>query len=85
MERLDYTKGIPERLEALNIFFRKYPQYQQRFTFIQLGPQSRIHIPSYKQLNALVDSWQEEINSQYAQGRWKPVVVLKGTIPRRRW
>lgn len=78
VDRLDYTKGIPERMEALNIFFRKYPQYHQRFTFIQLGPQSRLHIPSYKQLNAVVDSWQEEINAQYAQGRWKPVIVLKG-------
>lgn len=79
VDRLDYTKGIPERLEALKIFFRKYPQYRQRFTFIQLGPQSRLHIPSYKQLNALVDSWQEEINLEYGQGRWKPVIVLKGT------
>ncbi len=77
VDRLDYTKGIPERLEAINIFFRKYPQYQQRFIFIQLGPQSRLHIPSYKQLNALVDSWEEEINSQYAQGRWKPLILLK--------
>jgi len=78
VDRLDYTKGIPERLEAIDIFFRKYPQYHQRFTFIQLGPQSRLHIQSYKQLNALVDSWEEEINSKYGQGRWKPVIVLKG-------
>ncbi|MCE5243023.1 MAG: trehalose-6-phosphate synthase [Syntrophobacteraceae bacterium] len=77
VDRLDYTKGIPERMEALNIFFHKYPQYHRRFTFVQLGPQSRLHIPSYKQLNALVDSWQEDINAQYAQGRWKPVIVLK--------
>jgi trehalose 6-phosphate synthase len=77
VDRLDYTKGIPERLEALDIFFRKYPQYQQRFTFIQLGPQSRLHIPTYQELNAKVDYWHEMINSTYAQGRWKPVVVLK--------
>ncbi|MBM4284917.1 MAG: trehalose-6-phosphate synthase [Deltaproteobacteria bacterium] len=78
VDRLDYTKGIPERLEAVDIFFRKYPQYRERFTFIQLGPLSRLHIQSYKELNALVDSWEEEINSQYAQGRWKPVLVFKG-------
>lgn len=78
VDRLDYTKGIPERLEAIDIFFRKYPQYQKRFSFIQLGPQSRLHIPSYQELNAKVDYWQEMINSTYAQGRWKPVIVLKG-------
>jgi len=78
VDRLDYTKGIPERLEAIDLFFRKYPQYQKRFTFIQLGPQSRLHIPSYKELNTQVDYWEEMINSTYAQGRWKPVIVLKG-------
>jgi trehalose-6-phosphate synthase len=78
VDRLDYTKGIPERFEAIDTFFRKYPHYQQRFTFIQLGPPSRFQIESYKQLNALIDSWEEEINAKYGQGRWKPVIVLKG-------
>ena len=78
VDRLDYTKGIPERFEAIDIFFRKYPQYQQQFTFIQLGPRSRLQIESYKQLNALIDSWEEEINAKYGQGRWKSVIVLKG-------
>ncbi len=78
VDRLDYTKGIPERLEAVDIFFQKYPQYQQQFTFIQLGPQSRLHIPSYKDLNTTVDYWEEKINSSHAKGRWKPVIILKG-------
>ena len=77
VDRLDYTKGIPERFEAIDFFFRKYPHYQQRFTFIQLGPRSRLQIESYKQLNARIDSWEEEINAKYGQGRWKPVIVLK--------
>jgi trehalose 6-phosphate synthase len=80
VDRLDYTKGIPERLEAVNIFFQKYPQYQGRFTFIQLGPVSRLNIPQYKQLNALVDSLEVEINSRYALGRWKPVIVVKAHL-----
>jgi trehalose 6-phosphate synthase len=80
LDRLDYTKGIPERLEALDIFFQKYPQYQRRFTFMQLGPQSRVHIPEYKALNARVDSLEEEINSKYRTGRWKPLLVHKGHL-----
>jgi alpha,alpha-trehalose-phosphate synthase [UDP-forming] len=77
VDRLDYTKGICERLEALDIFFQKYPQYQRRFTFIQLAPPSRVQIPEYKRLNSRVESLQEEINSKYASGRWRPVVFLK--------
>jgi trehalose 6-phosphate synthase len=80
LDRFDYTKGIPERLEALKIFFQKYPQYQGRFTFIQLGPLSRQHIKSYKRLTAKVDFLEEEINSEYGFGRWKPLLVLKGHL-----
>jgi trehalose 6-phosphate synthase len=80
VDRLDYIKGIPERLEGINIFFQKYPKYQGRFTFIQLGPISRLNIPRYKQLNAQVDSLEEEINSRYGWGRWKPVIVLKAHL-----
>jgi trehalose 6-phosphate synthase len=80
VDRLDYTKGIPERLEAINIFFQKYPHYQGRFTFLQLGPVSRLHVSQYKQLNAVVDSLEEEINTRYARGRWKPVIVIKAHL-----
>jgi trehalose-6-phosphate synthase len=80
LERFDYTKGIPERLEALKIFFQKYPQYQGRFTFVQLGPLSRQRITSYKQLSATVDFLEEEINSEYSYGRWKPLLIIKGHL-----
>jgi trehalose-6-phosphate synthase len=80
LDRFDYTKGIPERLEALKIFFQKYPQYQGRFTFVQLGPLSRQHIKSYKRLIAKVDFLEEEINNEYGFGRWKPLLVLRGHL-----
>ncbi|MFZ2088658.1 MAG: trehalose-6-phosphate synthase [Desulfobaccales bacterium] len=80
LDRFDYTKGIPERIEALKIFFQKYPQYLGRFTLIQLGPLSRQHIRSYKLLTAKVDFLEEELNSEYGQGRWKPLLVLKGHL-----
>jgi len=78
LDRFDYTKGIPERFRAVDIFFRKYPQYLGRFTFLQLGPLSRVHIQKYKNLNTQVDYLEEKINSTYRQGRWKPIIVLKG-------
>jgi trehalose-6-phosphate synthase len=81
LDRFDYTKGIPERIEGLKIFFEKYPQYQGRFTFLQLGPLSRQHIRDYKRLTAKVDSLEEEINSTYGFGRWKPLIVIKGHLP----
>ena len=77
VDRIDYTKGIPERLEAINIFFQKYPQYLERFSFLQLGPISRIHIPEYKNLSNIIDSLVETINQKYGTKRWKPVTLFK--------
>ena len=46
IERIDYTKGIPERLQALDRFFERFPEYRERLTYIQVGVPSRGHIPS---------------------------------------
>ena len=48
IERIDYTKGIPERLRALDRFFEKYPEYRERLTFFQVGVPSRGHVPQYQ-------------------------------------
>jgi alpha,alpha-trehalose-phosphate synthase [UDP-forming] len=82
MDRIDYTKGIPERLMAIDHFFSKHPQYQGRFTFIQLGVQSRMQIPNYQALNDRVDALEKEINNKYGKGDWKPVIVAKTHLSR---
>ena len=57
VDRIDYTKGIPERLHALDRLFTKYPQYRHQIVFLQAGPESRIHIRRYKELNDEVSRW----------------------------
>ena len=47
VDRLDYTKGIPERFLAIERFLEKYPRYQGVFTFVQIGAPSRTHIKRY--------------------------------------
>jgi alpha,alpha-trehalose-phosphate synthase [UDP-forming] len=77
IDRIDYTKGIPHRLKALDKFFAKYPKYQGRVVLFQLGEPSRIHIKRYKELNAEVDDLVEEINWKYQSRGWKPIVYVK--------
>ncbi|MFH1848084.1 MAG: trehalose-6-phosphate synthase, partial [Candidatus Omnitrophota bacterium] len=72
-DRIDYTKGIPERLQAMDLFFEKYPQYIGKVTFVQVGVLSRIHLPKYKALNDELNKLIEEINFKYQQGSWKPI------------
>ena len=81
LDRLDYTKGIPDRLRAIDRFFEKYPEYKGKAVFIQAGVPSRIHIPVYKQVNDEIDNLVEEVNWKYAAWHWKPVIYLKENLP----
>jgi trehalose 6-phosphate synthase len=76
IDRIDYTKGIIERIKAIDRFLEKYPRYQGKFVFLQFGALSRIHIKSYK---ALIDNLQElaeEVNWKYRSGYWYPIVLI---------
>ena len=76
VDRLDYTKGILERFLALERFFEKYPQYQGKFTFVQIGAPSRTHIKRYHDLQAEVEAEAERINWRFQKNKWKPIVLL---------
>lgn len=77
VDRVDYTKGIPERFQAIERFLEKYPKYQGKFTFIQIGAPSRTHIRRYKDLMAEVEAEAERINWRFQSGNWKPILFLK--------
>jgi len=76
VDRIDYTKGIPERFRALEMFFEKCPIYRGQFTFVQIGAPSRTHIRRYQELMAEVETEAERINRRFQTGRWKPIVLL---------
>jgi alpha,alpha-trehalose-phosphate synthase [UDP-forming] len=77
LDRIDYTKGIPDRLLAINRFLEKYPGYHGRVVFVQAGVPSRIHIGTYKALNEQIDSMVEAINRNYRKGQWQPVIYMR--------
>jgi alpha,alpha-trehalose-phosphate synthase [UDP-forming] len=77
IDRIDYTKGIPERLRALDRLFEKQPEYRERLTFVQIGVPSRTHIHQYQQLDAEIDALVETINWNWSTDSWRPIVYLK--------
>jgi len=77
VERIDYTKGIVERIMAIDRFLDKYPQYKNKFVFIQLAAPSRTHIKRYHELISEIDELVEKINWKYSDGEWKPIIYLK--------
>lgn len=77
VERIDYTKGIVERLLAIDRFLEKYPEYRKRFVFIQIAAPSRTHIKRYHDLIAEIDELVERKNWKYSDGDWSPIIYLK--------
>jgi alpha,alpha-trehalose-phosphate synthase [UDP-forming] len=77
IERIDYTKGIPERLRALDRFFEKYPEYRRRLTFFQVGVPSRGHVPQYQMIDQEIDRLVDQINAKWGDPAWSPVLYHK--------
>ncbi len=78
VDRIDYTKGIEERLLAVERLFERRPDLVGRFTFIQLGAPSRTKIEAYHDLNERVAALEERINARFASSahaKWKAVIL----------
>ncbi len=88
VDRLDYTKGIVERLEAFEQLLEDHPWHQERLTMVQVAAPSRSRIPSYVELRRRVEATVERINSRYQTARWKPVILIERQLNHdevRRW
>ncbi len=77
IERVDYTKGIPERLRAIDRLLETRPEYRGRLVFAQVGVPSRGHIRAYQQLDDEIDDLVESINWKWGTGAWRPIVYEK--------
>jgi trehalose 6-phosphate synthase len=76
VDRIDYTKGLPERFRAIARLLEKYPQYRGRLTFVELGAPSRTHIPRYREHLDGLEALADEINWKYQSEGWKPIHFL---------
>ncbi len=77
VDRIDYTKGLVEKILAVDRFLEKYPEYRNKFVFIQLAAPSREHIKRYHELISEIDELVEKKNWKYSEGNWKPILYLK--------
>ena len=81
VDRVDYTKGILERFAGVERFLEKYPQYQGKFSFVQIGAPSRTDVKRYSDFLIEVQLEAERINRrftagwQFAGGNWKPIIL----------
>jgi trehalose-6-phosphate synthase/HAMP domain-containing protein len=77
VERIDYTKGLPERIRALRFFFETYPEYRERLVFVQLAAPSRGMIDRYQEIQREVEDRVRELNQAFQTKTWRPILYLK--------
>jgi trehalose-6-phosphate synthase len=76
VDRVDYTKGIPERFRGIERFFERHPAYRGEFTFVQIGAPSRSEIRRYHDLMIEVEQEAERINRRFQTSEWRPIILL---------
>jgi len=76
VDRIDYTKGILERIEAVDLLLTRYPQCRGRFYFVQAGPKSRDMVRAYSDLNWQIRLAIEGVNARHGSECWSPIHFL---------
>jgi trehalose 6-phosphate synthase len=73
VDRLDYSKGIQNRLEAFERFLGSYPEWRDNVTYLQITPKSRSEIPEYMDMERNVSSTVGRVNGRYGEAAWTPI------------
>lgn len=76
VDRLDYTKGIKERLLGIELFFEEHPSYCGRLTYVQIAVPTRSGVAEYRSLRREVEEIVGRVNGRFGKPGWTPVVYL---------
>lgn len=82
IDRLDYSKGIPNRFEACEELLRNHPEHRGQIDLVQIASPSRSEVASYRDLRREIDRLSGRINSAYSELHWAPIRYLARTYPR---
>ncbi len=82
VDRLDYTKGIPQRLRAYKRFLEEHEDWLGRVSVLQISPPTREGVPAYDEIRAELELLCGQINGQFADITWTPVRYIHRNIPR---
>ncbi|QRM34147.1 alpha,alpha-trehalose-phosphate synthase (UDP-forming) [Microvirga sp. VF16] len=82
IDRLDYSKGIPERMESFERFLISNPDQRGRVTYLQIAPTSRSEVPEYASLSRTVSETLGRINGAHGEPGWVPIHYVTSAYPR---
>jgi trehalose 6-phosphate synthase len=82
VDRLDYSKGVVQRMEAYAHFLQMYPDRRTTIEYLQITPLSRADIPEYEQINQMVAETAGRINGATGEPSWTPIRYVNKPFPR---
>ena len=81
VDRLDYTKGLPERLDAYERLFERHPEYRGRVALVQVAVPSREQVGEYQALKRQMDEAVGRINGRFGTSDWVPIHYIRRSVP----
>ncbi|MDT0643258.1 bifunctional alpha,alpha-trehalose-phosphate synthase (UDP-forming)/trehalose-phosphatase [Zunongwangia sp. F363] len=81
LDRLDYTKGIANRLRAFEFFLDKYPEFIEKVRLVMLAVPSRSNVPQYQRLKREIDELVGRINGKFSTVSWTPIWYFYRSMP----
>lgn len=82
VDRADYTKGLIERVHAIEMFLERHPEMVGKFVFIQLAAPSRSHIKAYRDFVSMLEAEATRVNRRWGREGWEPILLsIRGYSP----
>ena len=81
VDRLDYSKGLPERFRSFGRFLKRHPEHRGKLTFLQIAPVSRGEVLEYQKLRSELEQLSGHINGAHAEPDWTPVRYVNRNYP----
>jgi trehalose 6-phosphate synthase len=84
VDRLDYTKGLPGRMQAFARLLERHPEHKRAVTYLQIASPTREEVSAYADIRAQLDATAGSVNGKYADLAWTPIRYIHRTVPRSR-
>jgi trehalose 6-phosphate synthase len=82
VDRLDYTKGLPDRLKAFRRLLEAHPEHRKTVTYMQIAPPTRIEVEAYANIRKELEELTGAINGEFGDFDWTPLRYIRRTLPR---
>jgi trehalose 6-phosphate synthase len=82
VDRLDYTKGLPERFKAFRKLLETHPEHTKTVTFMQIAPPTRIEVEAYANIRMELEELSGAINGEFSDFDWTPLRYIHRSVPR---